>query len=81
MMLGRAGLELTSTFVPALVQGSFGKVYKGVWLGQLVALKAQVLPPSLSGDARRRHMAVMEAAISSAINHPAIVQVGGHAVY
>ncbi|EFJ42761.1 hypothetical protein VOLCADRAFT_97147 [Volvox carteri f. nagariensis] len=46
----------------------------GIWHGTLVALKAQVLPPSLSGDARRRHMAVMEAAISSAINHPAIVQ-------
>ncbi|KXZ50239.1 hypothetical protein GPECTOR_17g877 [Gonium pectorale] len=71
---GGQGAPLEVKVLQLLGQGSFGKVYKGLWHGTLVALKAQVLPPSLSGDARRRHMAVMEAAISSAINHPAIVQ-------
>ncbi|GIM04094.1 hypothetical protein Vretimale_8718 [Volvox reticuliferus] len=57
-----------------LGEGSFGKVYRAMWHGTVVALKALVLPGTLMQDQRRRQMAVMEAAISSAMSHPNIVQ-------
>jgi hypothetical protein len=53
----------------------FGKVYKGVWRGTTVAVKSLVLPSNMSGAQRRERMAFMEAAISSSLSHPNIVQV------
>lgn len=46
----------------------------GIWRGSLVAIKTMVLPAKMSGAEKRERMAIMEAAISSAMNHPNIVQ-------
>ncbi len=54
----------------------FGKVYKGLWRGTVVAVKSVVLPANMSGAEKRERMAIMEAAISSSLSHPNIVQVG-----
>ena len=51
----------------------YGKVYKGIWRGTVVAVKSMVLPSNASS--RRERMAIMEAAISSALSHPNILQV------
>ncbi|KAI8468844.1 MAG: hypothetical protein J3K34DRAFT_515195 [Monoraphidium minutum] len=57
-----------------LGEGAFGKVYKGLWRGTIVAVKTMILPAKMSGAEKRERMAIMEAAISSAMNHPNIVQ-------
>lgn len=57
-----------------LGQGAFGRVYKGVWKSITVAVKVMVLPSHMNGAAKRERMAIMEAAISSALTHPNIVQ-------
>ncbi|KAI8472513.1 MAG: kinase-like domain-containing protein [Monoraphidium minutum] len=57
-----------------LGEGSFGKVFKGLWRGSVVAIKTMVLPARMSGAEKRERMLVMEAAISSALTHPNIVQ-------
>lgn len=49
----------------------------GIWQGTVVAVKVMLLPASLTRSEQQQHMAVMEAAISSAMSHPNIVQVGG----
>ena len=59
-----------------LGEGTFGKVYSGVWKGTSVAVKTMVLPAAMSGKERREKMAIMETAISSSLSHPNIVQVG-----
>jgi hypothetical protein len=46
-----------------------------MWRGSCVAVKSMVLPAKMSGAEKRERMAIMEAAISSAMNHPNIVQV------
>ena len=51
------------------------QVYKGLWRGTVVAVKSMMLPANLSGAEKREKMAIMEAAISSALSHPNIVQV------
>jgi hypothetical protein len=51
------------------------QVYKGVWRGSMVAIKTMLLPARMSGAEKRERMAVMEAAISSSLSHPNIVQV------
>ncbi|KAG1675607.1 hypothetical protein FOA52_014195, partial [Chlamydomonas sp. UWO 241] len=57
-----------------LGEGAFGKVYKGVWHGTEVAIKTIVLPSNMSGIQKHEHMAIMEAAISTSMSHPNIVQ-------
>jgi hypothetical protein len=39
-----------------------------------VAVKTMILPPKMSGAEKRERMAIMEAAISSTLSHPNIVQ-------
>lgn len=55
----------------------YTQVYKGLWKGSVVAIKTIVLPAVMSGQEKREKMAIMEAAISSALSHPNIMQVGG----
>ncbi|GLI71292.1 hypothetical protein VaNZ11_016413 [Volvox africanus] len=54
--------------------GTFGKVFKGFWHGTLVAVKLLVFPAALAGQSQLEKMAAMEAAISSSLSHPNIVQ-------
>ncbi|KAI8463487.1 MAG: hypothetical protein J3K34DRAFT_145885 [Monoraphidium minutum] len=57
-----------------LGEGAFGKVFKGIWRGSVVAIKVMILPARMSGKEKRARMALMEAAISSVVKHPNIVQ-------
>ncbi|GAX77878.1 hypothetical protein CEUSTIGMA_g5320.t1 [Chlamydomonas eustigma] len=57
-----------------LGQGSFGKVYKGIWRGTVVAIKSMVFSKQMSNVEKHERMAIMEAAISSSLSHPNIVQ-------
>ena len=41
-----------------------------------MAVKSMLLPTKMNGSEKRERMAVMEAAISSSLQHPNIVQVG-----
>ena len=63
-----------------LGEGAYGKVYRGIWKGEPVAVKTVVLPNNISGLEKRERMAIMEAAISTALAHPNIVQVGSSSV-
>ena len=69
-----AGEEDTIACCELLGEGTYGKVYKGLWKGSVVAVKTIVLPALMSGAEKREKMAIMEAAISSALSHPCIVQ-------
>ncbi|GFR47720.1 hypothetical protein Agub_g9474 [Astrephomene gubernaculifera] len=57
-----------------LGEGSYGRVYRALWRGTTVAVKVILLPAHMSGRERLERMAVMEAAISSSLSHPNIVQ-------
>uniref|UniRef100_A0A383VFW0 Protein kinase domain-containing protein n=1 Tax=Tetradesmus obliquus TaxID=3088 RepID=A0A383VFW0_TETOB len=63
-----------------LGKGTFGKVYKGLWRGTVVAVKTMLLPSNMSGSEKREKMAVMEAAISSSLSHPNVVQTYTYAI-
>ena len=41
-----------------------------------MAVKSMILPANMTGSERRERKAIMEAAISSSLSHPNIVQVG-----
>ncbi|KAG2436718.1 hypothetical protein HXX76_006242 [Chlamydomonas incerta] len=56
-------------------RGSFGVVSLGTWRGLPVAVKTLVVHEALLGkEGRRRQRAVLEAAISSTLCHPNVVQ-------
>ncbi|GLI62400.1 hypothetical protein VaNZ11_005017 [Volvox africanus] len=57
-----------------LGEGSYGRVYRALWRGTMVAAKVILLPAHMTGRERHERMAVMEAAISSSLSHPNIVQ-------
>ncbi|KAG2437335.1 hypothetical protein HXX76_005992 [Chlamydomonas incerta] len=57
-----------------LGEGSYGRVYRALWRGTTVAVKVILLPAHMSGRERHERMAVMEAAISSSLSHPNVVQ-------
>ncbi|GIM10511.1 hypothetical protein Vretimale_14185, partial [Volvox reticuliferus] len=57
-----------------LGKGSFGVVYLGTWRGLRVAVKTLVVHDALLGtEGRRRQRAILEAAISTSIQHPNVV--------
>ena len=43
-----------------LGEGTFGKVFRGLWRGTVVAIKTMVLPANMSGQEKREKMAIME---------------------
>ncbi|GIM05528.1 hypothetical protein Vretimale_9989, partial [Volvox reticuliferus] len=57
-----------------LGEGSYGRVYRALWRGTTVAAKVILLPAHMTGRERYERMAIMEAAISSSLSHPNIVQ-------
>ncbi|PNH00340.1 hypothetical protein TSOC_013841 [Tetrabaena socialis] len=65
-----AGGQVAAVQVLELIgQGSYARVYRGLWQGRVVALKVMMLPSGL-----RQQQAQMEAAVSASMNHPSIVQ-------
>ncbi|GIL50131.1 hypothetical protein Vafri_6436 [Volvox africanus] len=57
-----------------LGKGSFGVVYLGSWRGLRVAVKTLVVHDALLGaEGRRRQRAILEAAISTSLQHPNVV--------
>ena len=61
--------------IPPLPHLSAIQVFLGLWRGTSVAVKLMVLPHNMNGVETRERMAIMEAAISSSLSHPNIVQV------
>jgi hypothetical protein len=61
-------------FVPKPVRVICCDLLTGIWRGSTVAIKTMILPAKMSGAEKRERMAIMEAAISSTMAHPNIVQ-------
>ncbi|GAX73004.1 hypothetical protein CEUSTIGMA_g456.t1 [Chlamydomonas eustigma] len=71
---GEEGGDEDLQLLNVLGQGSFGKVYKGLWRRATGAVKLMVLPTKMGAEEKRERMAITEAAISSSLCHPNIVQ-------
>ncbi|KAG2431200.1 hypothetical protein HXX76_009728 [Chlamydomonas incerta] len=57
-----------------LGRGAFGIVYLGTWRNLRVAIKTLVVHDALAGgQARQRHRAIIEAAVSKTLHHPNVV--------
>ncbi|KAG2431197.1 hypothetical protein HXX76_009725 [Chlamydomonas incerta] len=57
-----------------LGRGAYGIVYLGTWRNLRVAIKTLVVHDALAGgQARQRHRAIIEAAISKSLQHPNVV--------
>jgi serine/threonine protein kinase len=52
----------------------YGKVYRGLWNHQEVAIKSVILPSSMNSKEKHQRTAIMEVAISSSLSHPNILQ-------
>ncbi|KXZ52951.1 hypothetical protein GPECTOR_8g325 [Gonium pectorale] len=71
---GGGGREEDVQLGAVLGRGSAGVVYLGMWRGLCVAVKALVVQDGLIGEeGRQRQRAVLEAAISSSLDHPNVV--------
>ncbi|KAG2484907.1 hypothetical protein HYH03_016293 [Edaphochlamys debaryana] len=70
---GGGGISSDLVLREMIGEGTFGKVYRGLWRGTEVAIKTIILPANMSGKEKREKMAVMEAAISSSLAHPNVV--------
>eukprot|EP00798_Chlamydomonas_sp_ICE-L_P027068 gene27067-2301_t len=55
-------------------QGATSKVYLGLWLGSEVAIKTIIIPIRSQRGESQANMAMVEAAISSSLLHPNVVQ-------
>ena len=53
-------------------------MYRGLYRNTVVAIKQMVMPGHMDQAEKREKMAIMEAAISSSLKHPNIVQVSHH---
>ncbi|KXZ52948.1 hypothetical protein GPECTOR_8g322 [Gonium pectorale] len=71
---GGSGRDEDVQLGAVLGRGSAGVVYLGMWRGLTVAVKALVVQDGLIGEeGRQRQRAVLEAAISSSLDHPNVV--------
>ncbi|GIL72275.1 hypothetical protein Vretimale_424 [Volvox reticuliferus] len=74
MVVASSGDDLSDVRNLHLVgKGTFGRVYKGEWKGVTVALKVINVPLSQYGQAQWQHV-LGEAAISTLLNHPCVLQ-------
>ncbi|GIL45404.1 hypothetical protein Vafri_2654 [Volvox africanus] len=74
MVVASSGDDLSDVRNLHLVgKGTFGRVYKGEWKGVTVALKVISVPVSQYGQAQWQHV-LGEAAISTLLNHPCVLQ-------
>ncbi|KAG2423701.1 hypothetical protein HXX76_015091 [Chlamydomonas incerta] len=74
MVVASSGDDLSDVRGLQLVgKGTFGRVYKGEWKGVTVALKVISVPVSQYGQAQWQQV-LGEAAISTLLNHPCVLQ-------
>ncbi|KAK9814720.1 hypothetical protein WJX72_010481 [[Myrmecia] bisecta] len=63
---------------PMLGQGAYGRVYRGMWHGAVVAVK--IIETRLKEDSNTQAKAVMEAQLTARLVHPNIVQTYKYAI-